>query len=147
MKLTQEQYKEMYTSASSKTKSYITIPKAFIIGGLICTLGEALLHLYYYFGLSKDNAAILVSVTLIFLSAIFTGLGIYSKLAKHAGAGTLVPITGFANSVVAPAIEFKTEGFILGLGAKIFIICGPVILYGITASILYGFIYWLMKVF
>ncbi|NLZ45653.1 MAG: stage V sporulation protein AC [Clostridiales bacterium] len=143
MKLTQEQYKKMYTNASNKTKSYITIPKAFIIGGLICTFGEALSQIYNKCGLSSKNTAMLVTITLIFLSALLTGLGLYSKLARHAGAGTLVPITGFANSVVSPAIEFKTEGYILGLGAKIFIICGPVILYGITASIIYGFIYWL----
>ena len=96
-----------------------------------------------YLGLSKDNASMSVSITLIFLSALLTGLGWYDRIAKHAGAGTLVPITGFANSVAAPALEFKTEGYILGLGAKIFIISGPVILYGTLASVLYGLIYYL----
>ncbi len=143
MKLTQSQYSELSKEASMGTKSWITIPKAFVIGGLICTLGEALLNLYEYFGLNKENSAMLTSITLIFLSALFTGLGLYQKLAKHAGAGTLVPITGFANSVVAPAIEFKTEGMILGLGAKIFIISGPVILYGTLASMVYGLIYYI----
>lgn len=146
MKLSKEQYKQMYKAASHPTKSYKTIPSAFIIGGLICTLGEALIELYGYLGLSEKNSATLTSITLVFLSALFTGLGLYHKLAKCAGAGTLVPITGFANSVVSPAVEFKSEGFVLGLGAKIFIICGPVILYGISASIIYGFIYWLTKV-
>ena len=143
MKMSQSQYGELYKEASMGTKSWITIPKAFVIGGLICTLGEALLNLYEYFGLSKDNTAMLTSITLILLSALFTGLGLYQKLAKHGGAGTLVPITGFANSVVAPAIEFKTEGMILGLGAKIFIISGPVILYGTLASMVYGLIYYI----
>ena len=98
---------------------------------------------YWAIGLSKDNASMSVSITLIFLSALLTGLGWYDRIAKHAGAGTLVPITGFANSVAAPALEFKTEGYILGLGAKIFIISGPVILYGTLASVLYGLIYYL----
>lgn len=145
MKLSQEQYKQMYKEASHPTRSYLTIPKAFVIGGLICVLGEALLEMYKYFGIGEKNSAALTSITLVFLSALFTGLGLYHKLAKHAGAGTLVPITGFANSVVSPAIEFKAEGYVLGLGAKIFIICGPVILYGISASVIYGFIYWLMQ--
>ncbi len=143
MKLSQSQYSELYKEASMGTKSWITIPKAFVIGGLICTFGEVLLNLYEYLGMSKDNGAMLTSITLVFLSALFTGLGLYQKLAKHAGAGTLVPITGFANSVVAPAIEFKTEGLILGLGAKIFIISGPVILYGTLASMVYGLIYYI----
>ena len=102
-----------------------------------------IMDMYLYLGLSKDNASMSVSITLIFLSALLTGLGWYDRIAKHAGAGTLVPITGFANSVAAPALEFKTEGYILGLGAKIFIISGPVILYGTLASVLYGLIYYL----
>ena len=142
MQLSKSQYSEMYKEASAGTKSYITIPKAFVIGGLICMLGEFFLSTYDRVGLGEKNAGIATSVTLIFLSALFTGLGLYSKLAKHGGAGTLVPITGFANSVVAPAVEFKAEGFILGLGAKIFIISGPVILYGTLASVIYGIIYW-----
>ena len=121
----------------------MTIPKAFLFGGLICVIGQSLMDMYLYLGLSKDNASMSVSITLIFLSALLTGLGWYDSIAKHAGAGTLVPITGFANSVAAPALEFKTEGYILGLGAKIFIISGPVILYGTLASVLYGLIYYL----
>ncbi len=143
MQLSKSQYSEMYKEAGEGTKSYITVPKAFLIGGLICMLGEFLSRVYENAGLSKEQYSIATSVTLIFISALLTGLGLYSKLAKFAGAGTLVPITGFANSVVAPAVEFKAEGFILGLGAKIFIIAGPVILYGTLASVLYGIIYWL----
>ncbi len=145
IKMSKSQYCQMYTEASEKTKWYITVPKAFVIGGLICTLGEALLNLYARLGLSEKNAGIATSVSLILLSAILTGLGLYDKIAKHGGAGTLVPITGFANSVVAPAMEFKTEGYVLGLGAKIFIISGPVILYGTLASVVYGLIYWIIS--
>lgn len=121
----------------------MTIPKAFLFGGLICVIGQSLMDMYLYLGLSKDNASMSVSITLIFLSALLTGLGWYDRIAKHAGAGTLVPITGFANSVAAPALEFKTEGYILGLGAKIFIISSHIILYGTLASVLYGLIYYL----
>ena len=141
--LSKAQYSEMYKEASKGNKWWVTIPKAFLFGGLICVIGQSLMNMYLYFGLSKDNASMSVSITLIFLSALLTGLGWYDRIAKHAGAGTLVPITGFANSVAAPALEFKTEGYILGLGAKIFIISGPVILYGTLASVLYGLIYYL----
>lgn len=141
--LSRAQYSEMYKEASHGTKWWVTIPKACLFGGLICVIGQSLMDMYLYLGLSKDNASMSVSITLIFLSALLTGLGWYDRIAKHAGAGTLVPITGFANSVAAPALEFKTEGYILGLGAKIFIISGPVILYGTLASVLYGLIYYL----
>lgn len=131
----------MTKQASHNTKSYFTIPMAFLIGGLICTLGQGMVFLYQYLGLSSEKASSLTSITLVFLSAIATGFGVYDKLAKHAGAGTLVPITGFANAVVSPALEFKSEGLILGLGAKLFTIAGPVIVYGVAASVLYGLIY------
>jgi len=144
MDISKQQYEKMYKQASKGTKWYVTVPKAFFFGGLICLLGQSLLDLYRSLGLEQKTASLAVSVTLIFLSAFFTALGWYEKLAKHAGAGTLVPITGFANSVAAPALEFKTEGWILGLGAKIFIISGPVILYGTLASIAYGLIYYLL---
>lgn len=146
MQLSKSQYSELYKEASDGSKVYIDVPKAFVIGGLICMLGEYLITLYGQLGLDEKLSSAAASVTLVFLSALLTGLGLYSKLAKHAGAGTLVPITGFANSVVAPAVEFKAEGFILGLGAKIFIISGPVILYGTLASVVYGLIYWLMGI-
>lgn len=135
----------MYKQASKGTKWWVTVPKAFFFGGLICVLGQSLLDMYLAFGLEQKTASLSVSVTLIFLSALFTALGWYEKLAKHAGAGTLVPITGFANSVAAPALEFKTEGFVLGLGAKIFIISGPVILYGTLASVVYGLVYYFIS--
>ncbi|MDE7390785.1 MAG: stage V sporulation protein AC, partial [Lachnospiraceae bacterium] len=116
---------------------------AFIIGGIICTIGQALTNLYMKFGMVESNARIWTSISLVFLGVLLTALKLYDKIAKHAGAGTLVPITGFANSVASPAIEFKSEGFILGLGAKMFIIAGPVIVYGTLAGFIYGLIVWI----
>ena len=118
---------------------------AFCIGGLICTVGQVFLNLYTNFGLDKELAGTATSMTLVAISALLTGLSLYDNIAKYAGAGTLVPITGFANAVAAPAVEFKTEGFILGVGAKMFTIAGPVIVYGVAASVVYGFVYWLMQ--
>ena len=118
---------------------------AFWIGGLICTLGQAFVELYTTMGLEKQGASTACSMTLVVLSALLTGLSLYDNIAKAAGAGTLVPITGFANSIAAPAVEFKTEGFILGVGAKMFTIAGPVIVYGVSASVVYGLIYWICQ--
>ena len=126
---------------------YKTLPLAFAIGGGICVLGEALLNLYGMLGLSQDDAGALTSMSLIFLSALFTGLKLYDRIAQHAGAGTLVPITGFANSVVSPALDFKSEGYVLGLGAKMFVIAGPGIVSGISTSIIYGVIYYITTLF
>ena len=120
---------------------------AFLIGGVICTIGQAFMNLYSYLGLDKTNAGTATSMTLVAISALLTGLSLYDNIAKHAGAGTLVPITGFANAIAAPAIEFKTEGFILGVGAKMFTIAGPVIVYGVSASVVYGLIYWITTLF
>ena len=145
MDIDRQQYEQMYKQASKGTKWWVTVPKAFVFGGLICVLGQSLTDMYKAFGLEQKSASLACSVTLIFLSAFLTALGWYEKLAKHACAGTLVPITGFANSVAAPALEFKTEGWILGLGAKIFIISGPVILYGTLASVVCGLIYYFMR--
>ena len=142
MPISQKQYQIMTKKASPGSKSWIDIPSAFVIGGLICTVGEYLLNTFKDNGFDTKTAGALTSVTLVFLSALLTGLGLYEKIAKHGGAGTLVPITGFANAVVSPALEFKSEGFILGLGAKIFIISGPVILYGTVASVIYGLVYY-----
>lgn len=142
MPLSQKEYQKMTEHASPTTKSLMNIPSAFFIGGVICTLGEFLLNLFERYGYSLRDAGAWTSIILIGISAVLTGLGIYEKIAKHGGAGTLVPITGFANSVVSPALEFKSEGYILGLGAKIFIISGPVILYGTLASTIYGLIYY-----
>ena len=116
---------------------------AFWVGGLICTLGQLLMTGYKAIGLEKTDASTAASMTLVFLSALLTGLSLYDNIAKFAGAGTLVPITGFANAIAAPAVEFKTEGFILGVGAKMFTIAGPVIVYGVSASVVYGLIYWI----
>ena len=119
---------------------------AFVIGGLICTLGQWLLNLYGNW-LDETNAGTAASMTLVALSALLTGLSLYDNIAKFAGAGTLVPITGFANSIAAPAVEFKTEGFVLGVGAKMFTIAGPVIVYGTAAGVIYGLIYWITTLF
>ena len=140
MALTPKDYSEMTRRASPNTKSWRNIPLAFAIGGLICTLGQALTQLFLSRGLPKDEASAWTAVCLVFLSALLTGLKVYDNIAKFGGAGTLVPITGFANAVVSPAIEFKSEGLILGLGAKMFVIAGPVIVYGMTAAVLYGLI-------
>ncbi len=133
-------YQQMVKEASKNSPSYKNIPMAYLIGGLVCALGEGLRQLYTFLGLTSDWAGAAVSITLIGLSALLTGLGIYDKIAKVGGAGTLVPITGFANAVVSPALEFKAEGLVLGTGAKLFAIAGPVIVYGITASWVYGII-------
>ena len=116
---------------------------AFLVGGAICCLGQVFLNWYGSLGLDKDMAGTAASMSLVALSALFTGLSVYDDLAKHAGAGTLVPITGFANSITASAVEFKTESWTTGVGCKMFTIAGPVIVYGIAASVVYGFIYWL----
>ena len=117
--------------------------KAFAVGGAICAFAEWLNHLYAGWGMSEEDAGLLCSVTLVFLTALFTGIGWFDRLAKCAGAGTLVPITGFANAVASPAIDSRAEGFILGVGAKIFTVAGPVLLYGTAAGAVYGFIYWI----
>lgn len=145
MKLTNSEYDLLTKKISPNTKYYKTLPSAFVTGGLICTIGQAFSNLYSYLGMDETQAGTLTSVTLIFLSALFTGFGLYGRLAKIGGAGTLVPITGFANAVVSPALEFKTEGYILGVGAKIFIIAGPVIVYGLAASAVYGIILYISQ--
>ena len=142
MNMTPSQYQDLSKKASAGSKSWVDIPLAFVIGGFICSVGEFLLNSFQSNGFDTKSAGAWTSIILVFLSALFTGLGLYSKIAKRGGAGTLVPITGFANAVVSPALEFKSEGFILGLGAKIFIISGPVILYGVAASVVYGLIYY-----
>lgn len=120
---------------------------AFLVGGAICLLGQLLHEAYLSLGSEEQSAGTMVSVSLVFLSAVLTGLGVYDKLAKHAGAGTLVPITGFANAVVSPAVEYKPEGQVLGVAAKMFTIAGPVIVYGTLASAVYGVIYWITTLF
>ena len=145
--MTEKEYGQLVKEMSPKSPLGKDCIKAFVVGGLICTLGQLFISLYVSLGLEKQQASTAASMTLVALSALFTGLSLYDNLAKHAGAGTLVPITGFANAVAAPAVEFKTEGFILGVGAKMFTIAGPVIVYGVSASVVYGFIYWITTLF
>ena len=145
--MTEKQYGKMVKDMSPKSPIVKNCVKAFVVGGLICALGQGLINLYSSWGLDKENSATAASMTLVALSALFTGLSLYDNLAKHAGAGTLVPITGFANAVSSAAVEFKTEGFILGVGAKMFTIAGPVIVYGVSASVVYGVIYWITTLF
>lgn len=148
MNYSKKDYSDYVDTKAPKSRILRNCIWAFIVGGLICVLGQALSDFYKnVFNLDKDSAKTAVAISLIFLSAVFTGLNLYPKLAKHAGAGTLVPITGFANAIVSPAIEFKREGFVLGVAAKMFSIAGPVLAYGIGSSVLVGFIYWLMKLF
>jgi stage V sporulation protein AC len=120
---------------------------AFIFGGAICLIGELILGLYINMGADEKSASTLMTVTLIFIAALLTGLGIFDKIAKHAGAGTLVPVTGFANAVVSEAMDAKNEGYVLGVGAKIFTVAGPVILFGILSGVIYGVIYFLYLTF
>ena len=140
MNISNEEYGELTKRRSHNSKLCRTIPMAFLIGGLICTLGEALLNLYGMAGLNKDEAGALTSITLVFLSILFTGLEWYDRIAQHAGAGTLVPITGFANAVASPALDFKSEGFVTGMAAKMFTVAGPVITFGTLASVVYGIV-------
>jgi stage V sporulation protein AC len=145
MQMDKATYKKYTQETAKKSNLLLNVAKAFLVGGLICCLGEALLNLYKYLGISLETSKTLEIVSLIFLSALLTGFGFFDNIAKHAGAGTLVPITGFANAVVAPAIDSKHEGFILGVGSKMFVIAGPVIVYGTIASILYGVVYYFIK--
>lgn len=142
-----EEYKKIIKELSPKSKVLKNSAKAFLFGGLICLIGELLASLYFYLGASEKNAYLLVTVSLIFLASLLTGLGVFDKIARHAGAGTLVPVTGFANAVVSPAIDTKSEGYILGVGAKIFTVAGPVILFAVLSGTLYGVIYYLTGLF
>ena len=136
--MTEKEYGKLVQDMMPKSPIWKDCLGAFVIGGLICTLGQFLVNCYGNWGLDE---------TLVALSALLTGLSLYDNIAKFAGAGTLVPITGFANSIAAPAVEFKTEGFVLGVGAKMFTIAGPVIVYGTAAGVLYGVIYWIVTLF
>lgn len=135
----------MVKKASPNSPIILDCIKAFLIGGAICCFGQLLFYIFRKSGMSLDESRSLVSISLIIITAILTGIGVFDKIAKHAGAGTIVPITGFANSVVSPAMEFKSEGFIMGTGASIFKVAGPVILYGTTAASLYGLIYFVVE--
>lgn len=145
--MTEKQYGKLVEEMSPKSPIGKDCINAFWIGGMICVIGQVFVNWYGTLGLDKEAAGTAASMTLVALSALLTGLSLYDNLAKHAGAGTLVPITGFANAIAAPAVEFKTEGFILGVGAKMFTIAGPVIVYGVSASVVYGLIYWITTLF
>ena len=145
--MTDKEYGKLVDEISPKSPMGKDCLCAFAVGGMICAIGQFFINYYTALGLDKEAAGTAASMTLVVLSAILTGLSLYDNIAKHAGAGTLVPITGFANAISAPAVEFKTEGYILGVGAKMFTIAGPVIVYGLSASVLYGLIYWLCTIF
>ena len=145
--MTPREYDKLVKSIVPKSPILKDCFNAFWIGGLICVLGQLILNGYKALELDETNAATATSMTLVALSALLTGLSLYDNIAKHAGAGTLVPITGFANAIAAPAVEFKTEGFILGVAAKMFTIAGPVIVYGVSASVIYGIVYWICGLF
>ena len=141
------EYGKLVDEMSPRSPIWRDCLNAFWIGGAICALGQVFLNWYTSMGMEKTDAGTAASMTLVALSALLTGLSLYDDIAKAAGAGTLVPITGFANAISAPAVEFKTEGFILGVGAKMFTIAGPVIVYGVSASVVYGVIYWITTLF
>lgn len=140
MDMTNQDYSKLVKERSRPSPTWKNCIWAFLVGGSICLLGQVLSNYFSGRGLSEDMAGGATSVVLIFLSALLTGLGVYEKIAKHAGAGTLVPITGFANAMVAPAMEFQTEGWVTGTAAKLFIVAGPVLVFGISASVIYGVI-------
>lgn len=141
--MTEKQYAALVKRRAPRSPIGLDCVMAFVVGGLICCIGQAFRNLYTGLGLEQEAAGAATSMSLVALSALATGLSVYDDLARHAGAGTLVPITGFANAVAAPAVEFKTEGFVLGVGARMFTIAGPVLVYGLSASVVYGLIYWL----
>ena len=138
-----KEYSSLVKKASPNSKKLKNGFFAFVIGGLVCVIGQLFKELYETLGFSEDVVKMAVPATLIFIAALLTGLKVFDNIAKFAGAGTLVPITGFSNAVTAPAIEFKREGYILGIGANMFKIAGPVIVYGTVASVVYGVIYWI----
>lgn len=146
MNIDSENYRKYAAGRAKKSPILKNCVFAFLTGGAICTVAQGLTEAYQALGLDQEDSGTLTSVTLVFVAAMMTGLGIFDRIAKFAGAGTLVPITGFANAVAAPAIDTKGEGFVMGVGTKTMSIAGPVILYGTTAGVVYGVIYWLMQI-
>ena len=145
MEVTGQEYRQMNKKVAPKSPVFTNCLKAFLIGGGICTLAEVIVQLLQtYAGMEQKEARLVGSIALIFLSILLTGLNVYDNIAKHAGAGTLVPITGFANAMVSPALEFKTEGLVAGTAAKLFTVAGPVLVFGISASVVYGLVYFLL---
>jgi stage V sporulation protein AC len=145
--MTEKEYQKLAEELAPKSPMGKDCLGAFLVGGIICAIGQFFINYYTKLGLDKTDASTAASMSLVVISAVLTGLSLYDNIAKFAGAGTLVPITGFANAIAAPAVEFKTEGFVLGVGAKMFTIAGPVIVYGVGASVVYGFIYWITTIF
>ena len=145
--MTPKEYAKLVKSLEPKSPLLKDCIFAFLIGGAICAIGQLVMNGYTALGLNKTDSGTATSMTMVALSALLTGFSVYDNIAKYGGAGTLVPITGFANAIAAPAIEYKTEGFILGVGAKMFTIAGPVIVYGVSASVVYGMIYWITTMF
>ena len=140
MEMTNEEYREYAKRRAPRSNTRLNALKAFLMGGLICCVGQFLLNLYAAAGLDREAAGTACSITLVLLAALLTGLGVYDDLARLGGAGTLVPITGFANAVAAPALEFKTEGLVTGTAAKMFVIAGPVLVFGVGSSVVYGLV-------
>ena len=147
MSISKDEYSKMADKASPNSPILLNCIKAFLFGGLICTFGQLLNTLFENAGLGADEVKIATPCIIIIITAILTGIGVFDKIARHAGAGTIVPITGFANSVVSPALEFKHEGAVLGTAAQMFSIAGPVIVYGVGASVLYGLIIYIFKLY
>ena len=147
MRISSENYAKLVQKNSPKSRKFRDIFAAFSVGGLICATAEIFYYAFTVFGCDEKVSRASASIMIVFFTAVLTGIGVFDKIAKFAGAGTLVPISGFANAVVSPALEFKTEGLVLGLGANIFKIAGPVILYGVAASVVYGVIYWVTTLF
>jgi stage V sporulation protein AC len=145
-KMTNEEYQKYVDKKTPNSTLIKDIVLAFLVGGLICIVGQLIFDGYSRLDMSEDIARMGTSATLIFLGAFLTGIGVYDRIAKFAGAGTIVPITGFSNSIVSPAMEFKSEGMVLGLAAKMFVIAGPVLVYGIIASVLAGIVYFILSV-
>lgn len=140
-----KKYDQMVEKATPTSKILFNCFKAFIAGGIICTIGQFVMNMFLSYGVEKENVGVFVSIVMIFIGAFLTGIGVYDTIGKHAGAGSVVPITGFANSIVSPAMEFKTEGYVLGIGAKMFTIAGPVLVCGISSSIIVGIVYYFIK--
>ena len=145
--MTDDQYKDYVEKKAKKSPIFKDLLLAFISGGVICIIGQIIMNIFLYYNVEKESATAFTSIILIFIGAFLTPINVYSTIGKYCGAGSAIPITGFSNSIVSPAIEFKTEGRILGLGANMFKIAGPVLVYGISTSVVVGFIYWIIKLF
>ncbi|CAA7602083.1 stage V sporulation protein AC [Acididesulfobacillus acetoxydans] len=144
LKITPEEYKDLSTKLTPKPTVLKNCIWAFFVGGLICAIGQVIINLFVAGGLNQTQASTAATALLIFLGALLTGLGVYDEIGKYAGAGSIVPVTGFANSIVSPALEFKREGYVMGVGARLFTVAGPVLVYGIATSIVVGIIYYFL---